>query len=117
MFCGSDEGGKTASVLFSFTASGKHSKIDPLVYLIDPTSGNWTPGFRMPGPLVNALLLRDEPSETRLVKLPFAVSVLEPCFDLTDRATNADGVGKTVTDLGMIILVSLGEVGAIWDPI
>lgn len=35
MFCGSDEGGKTASVLFSFTASCKHLKIDPFVYLRD----------------------------------------------------------------------------------
>ena len=35
MFCGSDEGGKTASVLFSITASCKHLKIDPLVYLRD----------------------------------------------------------------------------------
>jgi hypothetical protein len=35
MFAGSDQGGQTAAVLFSFTASCKHLKIDPFVYLRD----------------------------------------------------------------------------------
>lgn len=34
-FCGSDRGGETAAVLFSFTASCKHLKLDPFVYLRD----------------------------------------------------------------------------------
>jgi transposase len=33
--CGSDAGGKTASVLYSFTATCKHLGIDPFVYLRD----------------------------------------------------------------------------------
>jgi transposase len=35
MFAGSDQGGRTAAVLFSFTASCKHLKIDPFVDLRD----------------------------------------------------------------------------------
>jgi transposase len=35
MFAGSDQGAKTAAVLFSFTASCKHLEIDPFAYLRD----------------------------------------------------------------------------------
>lgn len=35
IFAGSDEGAKTAAVLFSFTATCKHLKIDPFAYLRD----------------------------------------------------------------------------------
>ena len=35
LFAGSDEGAKTAAVLFSFTATCKHLKIDPFAYLRD----------------------------------------------------------------------------------
>jgi hypothetical protein len=35
MFAGSDQGAKTAAVLFSFTASCKHLQIDPFAYLRD----------------------------------------------------------------------------------
>jgi transposase len=35
MFAGSDKGGQTAAVLFSFTASCKHLQIDPFAYLRD----------------------------------------------------------------------------------
>jgi transposase len=35
LFVGSDQGGKTAAVLFSFTATCKHLKLDPFAYLRD----------------------------------------------------------------------------------
>ena len=34
-FAGSDNGGRFASILFSFTASCKHNRVDPYAYLAD----------------------------------------------------------------------------------
>ncbi len=34
-FVGSDDGGRFASILFSFTASCKHNGVDPYAYLTD----------------------------------------------------------------------------------
>jgi transposase len=48
MFSGSDRGGETAAVLFSFTASCKHLKIDPFVYLRDVMTQ--LPGLENPTP-------------------------------------------------------------------
>jgi transposase len=35
LFCGSDSGGRTAAVLFSFTASAKRHGLDPFAWLRD----------------------------------------------------------------------------------
>ncbi|MFO0959859.1 MAG: hypothetical protein U0800_20900 [Isosphaeraceae bacterium] len=37
LFCGSDDGGRTAAILFSVTATWKGLGIDPLSYLRDVT--------------------------------------------------------------------------------
>ena len=35
MFCGSDNGGRTAAVLFTMTASAKRHELDPFAWLAD----------------------------------------------------------------------------------